>query len=110
MSNEVPIEIFVDDLGAIMLGQPISKLTFVSMQQNGDPNDAPRQAARVVITMTTQALINACNVILKNVHENRDGLVVSAENNLTTLKSSLPLESPLQKEKLPSVEKAKSRP
>lgn len=109
MSKDVPVEIFVDDLGGIMLGQPISKLTFVSMQQNGDPDSTPLQTPRVVITMTTQALINACNVILKNVHENKGGLVISAESNLANLKSSLPLESSVTKDTSHSAGKSKAK-
>lgn len=89
MSNEKPIEIYVDDLGGIMLGQPISKLTFVTMQQNGNPNDAPVQMPRVVVTMTTQALINACKTILKNIEANREILIEGAQQNLVTLTNSL---------------------
>lgn len=90
--SETPLEVYVDDLGGIMLGYPTSKLTFVTLRQDSsiDPaNPTPGQAPALTVTMSTQALINACNTILANVRSNQDVLVAATQKAAEVLTASL---------------------
>jgi hypothetical protein len=86
------LEVYVDQLGGIMLGYPTSKLTFVSLRQNqsSDPtNAAPDQRHAVTVTIPTQSLMNACNAISKSIRENQDALLENAQESTKLLEEAL---------------------
>lgn len=60
MSNEAPVEVYVDELGGIMLGHPVTKLTFISLRQDelDKTNNVPPRATQVLtLAISTQTLI-----------------------------------------------------
>lgn len=92
MSESTHLEVYVDQLGGIMLGYPTSKLTFVSLRQgqSSDPTNAtPDQRHAVTVTMSTQSLINACNAISKNISENQEALLENAQESTKLLAATL---------------------
>lgn len=96
MKAENP-ELYVDSLGGVMLGYPVSKLTFITVVQNGhsesdsEPNDNTSVVKKDVVTLTipTAALIDACQKILDNLQENKETLVLAQEKTAKHIESLL---------------------
>lgn len=88
MSKEQYPEIFADELAGIMFGFPISKLTFVAVKQVG-ADGAAEKAKVLTLTISTQALLNACNLVLDNARENQELILGGASASEAKLLESL---------------------
>lgn len=101
MSTEQPPEIFADELAGMMLGYPISKLTFAAARQ-GAPNGEIEKAQVLTLSIPTLSLLTSCKLILDNAAENQElivGVASSSQEKLfaflgetATQKSSVPEE------------------
>lgn len=68
-------ELYADALDGILLGYPVTKLTFVTTLKDESVN-TDTQINRNVVTLTvpTIAIVDACHKILDNIRENRKEL------------------------------------
>ena len=91
------MEVYVDALGGIMLGYPVSKVTFVTILQNGSEQSETMASDKasvtqkdvVTISIPTAALINTCRTILNNLESNKDELILSQEKTAVLFESLL---------------------
>lgn len=88
MSNEIFPEIFVDELAGILLGYPTSKLTFVAARQVGT-SGAIEKAKVLTLSISTQNLLNACNMVLDHAKENQALIINGASESTEKLLASL---------------------
>lgn len=81
-------EIFADELAGMMLGYPVSKLTFVTATQSGE-NGTIEKTKVLSLAIPTQSLLNSCKLILDNALENQELIIsmasVSEEKVLAVL-------------------------
>lgn len=107
MSKEQCPEFFADELGGIMLGFPMSKLTFSAIKNVGTDGSIDR-ANVITLAIPTQALFNACKAVMDKARHNQEmilgGASASEANLLVSLQSepavSLPKTSTVTKKKL----------
>lgn len=95
--NQFP-EIYADELAGIMLGFPMSKLTFTSSRQLGSDGKVIKTNV-LTVTISTQSLIKGLNFAHDYVQENKLGLLASASEASENISISI------QKNMTPKVEK-----
>lgn len=88
MSNKQCVEIFADDIMGVMLGYPMSKLTFASSVQT-EPNGKASKIPVVAITMSTQSMVTALNFVLEHVNMNKGSLMDSASESAGKMLNTL---------------------
>lgn len=108
MNKEQYPEIFTDELAGIMFGYPISKLTFVAVKQVGTDGSAEK-AKVLTLTIPTQSLINACNLVLDNARKNQKVILDGASASEAKLLESLQSEAVVSLTKTPTVTPKKAK-
>lgn len=88
MNKEQYPEIFSDELAGLMFGYPISKLTFVAVKQVGADGSAEK-AKVLTLSIPTQSLLNACNLIMDNARKNQEIILGAASASEANLLASL---------------------
>jgi len=88
VSKECHPEIFADELAGIMLGYPTSKLTFAAIRQGGTNGEVAKTNV-LTLSISTQVLIDACNLVLNHAKTNQDLILNSASESAGKLISSL---------------------
>ena len=88
MDKEQYPEIFTDELAGLMLGYPISKLTFATVKQ-GKTDSSAEKVQALTLTIPTQSLLNACNLILDSARKNQGMILDGASTSEAKLLESL---------------------
>lgn len=70
-------EVFVDGMGYAMLGYPISKLTFHTVQPPKNGDEIEQRQAVLRLTMTTASLIEFCQNTLLTLETNKAQLLAA---------------------------------
>lgn len=106
MSKEQHPEIFADELSGMMLGYPVSKLTFSAAKQSG--NDGAVEKNNVLtLTLSTHNLLSACKLILNNASDNQDLILSGASTSEEKLLALLQSEEPSTLTAMPVKKKPK---
>lgn len=108
MNKEQHPEIFTDELAGIMFGYPVSKLTFVAVKQVGDDGSAEKTQV-LTLTIPTQSLINACNLILDNARMNQKVILDGASTSEAKLLESLRGDATVSLTETPTVMSKKAK-
>jgi hypothetical protein len=108
VSNEQYPEIFVDELGGLMLGYPISKLTFVAARQVGADGAVVKNKV-LTLSISTQSLLNTCKLVLNNARENQELILTGASTSEEKLLIALQNEAALTSTKAAAVAQKKDR-
>lgn len=79
-------EFYADDIGGIMIGYPISKITFSSVQHAEKDQVESRKV--ITLSMPTHALIKVCSAFIKSAEDNQDAIISAIkESELQILKT-----------------------
>ncbi|MEO6423619.1 MAG: hypothetical protein ABIR84_13355 [Candidatus Nitrotoga sp.] len=96
-------EIFADELAEIMLGYPISKLTFIAVKKFGTDGIIEKDQV-LTLSIPTQSLLDACQMVLDNANRNQDFILNGASTSEGKLLKLLKNEA-VSKTKTSTVEK-----
>jgi len=88
MEKLEPVEIYVDGLEGILLGQPVSKLRFTSTDSRSTA-EVPQNNPRLTLTIPTIVLIQICQQMLNTMNTNQANLSDSATTYANTIKTLL---------------------
>lgn len=77
MNEQKVPEFYVDELSNMLLGYPISKLTFSTIGQAG-ASEQPNKERVLTIAISTASLAQACNFALTQIKANQNALIASA--------------------------------
>lgn len=79
MSDKNLPEIFADSLSSVMVGYPISKISFRTATQNLEGSFEYER--NLVLAIPTASLAEACKVIIENFNENHEALTAGAKTH-----------------------------
>lgn len=80
MSPEGIKEIYVDELTSLMLGYPISKISFSSTKQVTTVGDTKKTEV-MTVAIPTNVLLQTCNFVVNHIQNNQEYLLNAAQEN-----------------------------
>lgn len=83
MSDSQPFEIYVDEVTGMMLGYPMSKVSFATRRMMGSTNPQPVPA--LILTMSTQTMIQMVDILTENIRVNESAILDAAGVSKDTL-------------------------
>lgn len=77
MDGENFLEVYVDGMEGVLIGQPVSKIRFVVIDTKSTPEE-PKQRLRLVLTLPTVVMVQACQQILNSMNDSKAQIVEGA--------------------------------